>query len=71
MYMHVINPVCPISGPEVSKVISPVMRSSPKPSVVSTNFVVQEAFKLVDSGSDSLHYVYACRKHGLSAGGRQ
>lgn len=38
--------------------------------VVSSSFAMQEAFKLLDSDSESVHYVYACRKHDLSAGDR-
>ena len=66
MYMHVINPVRTFTS-----CVHVTNGGGHAPSVVSTTFIVQEAFKLVDSDSDSLHYVYACRKHGLSAADRQ
>ena len=40
-------------------------------SVNQRNSATQEAFKLLDSDSDSVHYVYACRKHDLSAVDKQ
>lgn len=39
--------------------------------VIRANPAMQEAFKLLDSDSDSVHYVYVCCKHDLSAGHRQ
>ena len=68
IYMHVINPVCAFVTLSVHFSYHAWYEVECSQHLA---FAAQEAFKLLDSDSDSVHYVYACRKHDLFVDDRQ